>query len=82
MLTDRIPHRLGTWTNSADYRIDWERFIKSLALAEREIIELRLQGKTQTEIAAIMGFKTHSAVQKKLVKIRKAYDLWFNPGDV
>ena len=43
------------WTNSADYRIDWERFIKSLAPAEREIIDLRLQGKTQTEIAAIMG---------------------------
>ena len=55
--------------------------MKSLAPAEREIIELRLQGKTQTEIAAIMGYKTHSAVQEKLVKIRKAYDLWFNPGD-
>jgi len=81
MLTDRIPHRLGIWTNSADYKIDWEWFMKSLAPAEREIIELRLQGKTQTEIAAIMGYKTHSAVQKKLVKIRKAYDLWFNPGD-
>lgn len=77
MLTDRISHRLGIWTNSADYRIDWKRFIKSLAPAEREIIELRLQGKTQTEIAAIMGYKTHSAVQKKLVKIREKYDLWF-----
>ena len=77
MLTERIPHRLGIWTNSADYRIDWKRFIKSLAPAEREIIELRLQGKTQTEIAAIMGFKTHSAVQKKLVKIRDKYEQWF-----
>ena len=81
MLTDRIPHRLGIWTNSADYRIDWERFIKSLAPAEREIIELRLQGKTQTEIAAIMGYKTHSAVQKKLVKIRNKYEQWFNGND-
>lgn len=81
MLTDRIPHRLGVWTNSADYRIDWERFTKSLAPAEREIIELKLQGKTQTEIAAIMGYKTHSAVQKKLVKIRRKYDLWFQPED-
>ena len=81
MLTDRIPHRLGVWTNSADYRIDWERFIKSLTLAEREIIELRLQGKTQTEIAAIMGYKTHSAVQKKLAKIREKYNLWFNIDD-
>jgi len=81
MLTERIPHRLGIWTNSADYRIDWERFIKSLAPAEREIIELRFQGKTQTEIAAIMGYKTHSAVQKKLVKIREKYNQWFNIVD-
>ena len=52
--------------------------MKSLEPAEREIIELRLQGKTQKEIAESMGYKTHSAVQKKLVKIRKEYDLWFH----
>ena len=81
MLTERIPHRLGIWTNSADYRIDWEWFMKSLVPAEREIIELRLQGKTQKEIAEMMGYKTHSAVQKKLVKIHAAYDLWFHPAE-
>lgn len=75
MLTDRIPHRMGIWTNSADYRLDWERFIKSLEPAEREIIELKLQGKTQTEIAATMDYKTHSEVQKKLVKIREKDNL-------
>ena len=78
MLTDRIPHRIGIWTNSADFRMDWESFVKSLEPAERKIIELKLQGKTQKEIAEIMGYKTHSAVQKRLVKIRKSYDLWFN----
>ena len=78
MLTNRIPHRIGIWTNSADFRLDWESFVKSLEPAERKIIELKLQGKTQKEIAEIMGYKTHSAVQKKLVKIRKSYDLWFN----
>ena len=77
MLTNRIPHRIGTWTNSADFRLDWESFIKSLEPAERKIIELKLQGKTQKEIAEIMGYKTHSAVQKKLVKIREKYNLWF-----
>ena len=66
MLTDRIPHRIGIWTNSADFRMDWESFVKSLEPAERKIIELKLQGKTQKEIAEIMGYKTHSAVQKKL----------------
>ena len=78
MLTNRIPHRIGIWTNSADFRLDWESFMKSLEPAEKRIIELKLRGKTQKEIAEIMGYKTHSAVQKKLVKIRKSYDLWFN----
>lgn len=78
MLTDRIPHKIGIWTNSADFRLDWESFVKSLEPAERKIIELKLQRKTQKEIAEIMGYKTHSAVQKKLVKIHQKYDLWFN----
>ena len=77
MLTDRIPHMIGIWTNSADFRLDWESFVKSLEPAERRLIELKLQGKTQKEIAEIMGYKTHSAVQKRLVNIRKAYDAWF-----
>ena len=81
MLTNRIPHRIGIWTNSADFRLDWESFVKSLEPAEKRIIELKLQGKTQKEIAEIMGYKTHSAVQKKLVKIHKAYNLWFHPED-
>ncbi len=78
MLTNRIPHRIGIWTNSADFRLDWESFMKSLEPAERKIMELKLQGKTQKEIAEIMGYKTHSAVQKRLAKIRQAYDLWFH----
>lgn len=77
MLTDRIPNRAVFWTDSVDYRIDLEKFLKKLEPAEREIFNLRRAGKTQNEIAEIMGYKTHSAVQKKLVKIRKAYSLWF-----
>jgi len=78
MLTDRIPNRAVFWTDSVDYRIDLETFIESLEPAEREIFNLRWAGKTQTEIAKIMGYKTHSAVQKKLVKIRTAYEKWFH----
>ena len=29
----------------------------------------------------IMDYKTHSAVQKKLVKIRNKYEQWFNGND-
>ena len=79
MLTDRIPNRAVFWTDSVNYQIDLETFIKSLEPAEREIFNLRWAGKTQTEIAKIMGYKTHSAVQKRLVKIRAAYEQWFHP---
>ena len=77
MLTDRIPNQAVFWTDSVDYRIDLETFIDSLEPAEREIFNLRWAGKTQIEIAKIMGYKTHSAVQKKQVRIREKYDLWF-----
>ena len=81
MLTDRIPNRGVYWTDSVDYRVDLEKFLKKLEPAEREIFNLRWAGKTQKEIAENMGYKTHSAVQKKLVKIREKYEQWYHPVD-
>lgn len=82
MLTDRIPNRAVFWTDSVDYRVDLEKFLKKLEPAEREIFNLRWAGKTQKEIAEIMGYKTHSAVQKRLVKIREKYERWFNGNEL
>lgn len=43
----------------------------SLNEEETLIIKLKLEDKTQKEIAEILGYKTHSAVGKKLAKIKQ-----------
>ncbi len=38
---------------------------------EIKIVKLKLEGQTQKEIAEVLGYKTHSAISKKMVKIRE-----------
>jgi len=65
-----------------DFKIDYQAFLKRLSADERKLISLRLKGKTTTEIAAILGLKTHSAVVKRLKKIKEEYRLWFGYTDI
>ncbi|MBR6767081.1 MAG: hypothetical protein IKM02_03935 [Clostridia bacterium] len=55
--------------------------MKKLSADERKLIALRLKGKTTTEIAALLGLKTHSAVVKRLQKIQEKYRWWFGDTD-
>ena len=65
-----------------DFKIDYQAFLKRLSADERKLIALRLKGKTTTEIAAILGLKTHSAVVKRLKKIKEEYRLWCCDTDI
>ena len=49
-------------------------FASTLDSTDREIYYMREQGYTQTEIAQRLGYKTHSAVTKRLQAIREKYD--------
>jgi len=53
-------------------------FFDELDETECEILKLLLNGKTQKEIAEELGFKTHSAISKKMIHIREKY-LEFDP---
>ena len=77
VLTDRVPEKKSRWTENIDYRIDLERFLNTLEPKERTIFMLKWEGNTQKEIAEIMGYRTHSAVVKRLKKIREKYNEWF-----
>jgi hypothetical protein len=39
---------------------------------------MRSDGKTQKEIAAALGFADHSAVTKRLQKLRKQFEVFMN----
>ena len=50
-----------------------ENFLKTLSDKDRAILELRLKERTMKEVADELGYKTHSAVLKRLKKIGIAY---------
>ena len=41
---------------------------------DREILKLRMEGYTEQEIADKVGYKTASAVHKRITKIAEAYE--------
>lgn len=41
---------------------------------EQHLLQLKMNGMTTQDIAAELGLKTHSAVVKRLQKLRKKYD--------
>ena len=51
-------------------------FYNTLSSMNQEIISLRGRGVTMEQIAKQMGFATHSAVQKRIQRIGRAYELW------
>lgn len=55
----------------------YETFMKSLTDEERKIVEYRENGLSLSEIADRLGYKTHSAISKKLAVIRKNYAEFF-----
>ena len=50
-----------------------QQFMDSLTEKDRKILEMRLDGYTQEEIAQQLGYKNHSGVQKRIAKIGLAY---------
>ena len=49
-------------------------FLSSLSKTDRQILTMRMEGSTLEEIAEKLGFKTHSAVYKRIRKIGLAYE--------
>ena len=47
---------------------------KTITEKDREILKLRMEGYTEQEIADKVGYKTASAVHKRIAKIADAYE--------
>ena len=54
-------------------KIDTEMFLRRLSPLDREILVFRISGCTYQEIAQRTGFKTHSAVLKRINRIAEQY---------
>ena len=51
-------------------------FIVTLSEDDRAIFIMRENGKTQKEIAEALGYKTHSAVTKRLQAMREQFEIY------
>ena len=54
-------------------QVQVENFLNTLSEKDREILQLRMVGMKYEEIAEQLGYKTHSAIIKRIRKIGKAY---------
>ena len=52
----------------------WNAYYQVLDNVEREILELRVKKFTNGDIAKQLGYKTQSAISKRLAKMRKKFD--------
>lgn len=73
------PHAMQSNTDHEFEDAVWssyevERFMGTLSKTDRQILYLRMQKRPFAEIAQRLGFKTHSAVLKRVRKIGKAYE--------
>lgn len=73
------PHAMQSNTDHEFEDAVWssyevERFMQRLSETDRQILYLRMQKRPFAEIARRLGFKTHSAVLKRVRKIGKAYE--------
>ena len=50
-----------------------DEFMATIGEVDKQILEMRLEGKTLEEIAAALGYKSHSAVQKRIKKVGLKY---------
>lgn len=72
------PH--GEFTDNVDYEVDIERFRQSLSEKDMKILQMRNDGYTMQEIADELGYKSASAVKKRIDKMCKSYEDFFeNP---
>ena len=51
-------------------------FLATLSEDDRIIFIMRENGKTQKEIAETLGYKTHSAVTKRLQAMREQFEMY------
>ena len=62
------------WDNEIISEVDIKTFIDTLPDKDQKILQLRNEGETYENIAKAVGYKTHSAVGKRLKTIGKKYE--------
>ena len=68
-----LPDPKGDFTEQVESEDFCQRFKTTLSQKDMAILELRVEGYTLEEIADRLGYKTHSAVVKRMEAIKKRF---------
>ena len=72
--TFEIEDPISSFEDEVVENIDVQTFLSTLDERDKQILQMREDGYTYKEIAAKVGFKTHSAVGKRINKIGRMYE--------
>ena len=54
-------------------KVDVDRFLSTIEDKDKQILQMRAEGYTNQEIADRLGYKTHSAIVKRIKKLGRMY---------
>lgn len=76
-LTYDIEDPNGEFTVNVDFEVDVDKFRQTLSEKDMKILQMRNEGYTMQEIADELGYKSASAVKKRIDKMCKSYEDFF-----
>lgn len=68
-----IPDPISTFEEEVETRVDVNEFLSKIDDKDKQILWMRAEGYTYQEIADKLGYKTHSAVVKRVKQLGKKY---------
>jgi hypothetical protein len=68
-----IPDPISSFEEEVEARVDVNKFLSKIKDKDKQILQMRAEGYTNQEIADRLGYKTHSAVVKRIKKLGKMY---------
>ena len=68
-----IPDPISSFEEEVEARVDVNKFLSKIDDKDKQILQMRAEGYTNQEIADRLGYKTHSAVVKRIKKLGKKY---------
>lgn len=73
-MASQIPDILSDVFDEVVSKITQETFWDSISAEDKTLLHMRMNGMNQKEIAESLGYKTHSAVTKRLQKLKKLFN--------
>ena len=68
-----IPDPISSFEEEVEARVDVNKLLSKIDDKDKQILQMRAEGYTNQEIADRIGYKTHSAVVKRIKKLGKMY---------